>query len=61
MTDTAKTKPVRTYPKARPKVPAFARYSGTSCWRSDKKRVRAFNLFKAAQHAPAQHDAAPHA
>ncbi len=40
------TKPVakRDYGKKRPKVPAFARYQGTSAWRSDKRKVRAYAL-----------------
>lgn len=37
MTDTEpKRKP------ARQKVPAFARYKGTSAWRGDRRRVRAY-------------------
>ena len=30
-----------------PRVPAFARYEGTSAWRKYKDRVRAFAAFKA--------------
>ncbi len=31
------------------KVPAFARYEGTSAWRKYTDRVRAFNAFRAAE------------
>ncbi len=31
------------------KVPAFARYKGTSAWRKYTNRVRAFNAFRAGQ------------
>lgn len=34
---------------ARQKVPAFARYEGTSAWHKDRRRVRAYARFKAAQ------------
>ena len=43
MSDTQKTN----RPAARQKVPDFARYEGTSCWRKDKRRVRAYAWFKA--------------
>jgi hypothetical protein len=33
---------------ARPKVPPFARYRGTSVWRKDRKRARAYALYLAA-------------
>ncbi len=36
----------------RQKVPAFARYEGTSAWKKDRKRVRAYALHKAAQTKP---------
>ncbi len=32
----------------KPKVPAFARYEGTSAWRKYTSRVRAFTAFRAA-------------
>ena len=54
MTDT-KTPPVpATVRRAAPrqKVPAFARYEGTSAWKKDRKRVRAYAAFKA-ETAPA--------
>jgi hypothetical protein len=31
-----------------PKVPAFARYEGTSAWRKYRHRVRAYNAWRAA-------------
>ncbi len=52
---TVKTKPV--YAAAKPKVPAFARYRGTSAWRKYKIRVHEFNAYRAA-HAPAAKQAA---
>ncbi len=43
-------KPTKTErPVARPKVPPFARYKGTSAWTKDRRRVRAYKLFLAAQ------------
>jgi hypothetical protein len=33
---------------ARQKVPPFARYEGTSAWKKDRKRVRAYARFRAA-------------
>jgi hypothetical protein len=39
----------RTYGPSRKKVPAFARYVGTSAFRKDRRRVRAYAMFKAAQ------------
>jgi hypothetical protein len=39
----------------RQKVPAFARYEGTSAWKKDRKKVRAYAIFKeAAQKADAK-------
>ncbi len=38
----------RRFGKPRPKVPAFARYVGTSAWRKDRRRVRAYAQFLAA-------------
>ena len=43
--------PKKVYATAKPKVPAFARYRGTSAWRKYKIRVREFNEYRAA-HAP---------
>jgi hypothetical protein len=50
MTDTAASAPAptKTYAAARPKVPPFARYKGTSAWRKNKRRVRAYADFLAA-------------
>lgn len=41
------------YGAPRPKVPPFARYEGTSVWRKDRKRVRAYAQFRAAAAKPA--------
>jgi hypothetical protein len=38
----------RQYSKARPKVPPFARYQGTSAWRKDRRRARAYAMYLAA-------------
>ena len=35
--------------RPRPTVPPFARYEGTSAWRKDRRRVRAYKWFKAAE------------
>lgn len=35
--------------RPRQKVPPFARYKGTSAWRKDRRRVRAYALFRAAE------------
>ena len=51
MTDATPETPRR--PAARPKVPPFARYQGTSAWRKDRRRVRAYALFQAARKAAA--------
>ncbi len=48
-------KPVRDYGRARPKVPAFARYEGTSAWRKDRRRVRAYALHLAARAKATEH------
>jgi len=48
----------RRFALARPKVPPFARYKGTSAWRKDRRRVKAYNLFRAAQ-KQAAHASAP--
>ena len=37
---------------ARQKVPDFARYVGTSAWHKDRRRMRAYARFKAAQQQP---------
>ena len=35
--------------RPRAKVPPFARYKGTSAWRKDRRRARAYALFQAAE------------
>ncbi len=56
MTDTSTIPAPKSYGRTRPKVPAFARYVGTSAWRSNKRRVREYYAHLAAQkmagHAP---------
>jgi hypothetical protein len=37
----------KNYAAARPKVPPFARYKGTSAWRKNPRRVRAYAAFLA--------------
>lgn len=50
MSDTpAPAKAKRSYPAARPKVPPFARYEGTSAWRGSKRRVKAYAMYLAKQ------------
>ena len=59
MTDPTSPHPAkakRLYSPSRKKVPAFARYEGTSAWRKDRRRVRAYARFKATQ-ADAAHSA----
>ncbi len=59
MSDTKTPAPPRR-PAARQKVPAFARYEGTSAWHKDRRRMRAYALFKQAQKkAETQGPAAP--
>jgi len=53
---TAKTG--KSYAAARPKVPPFARYEGTSAWRKNKRRVRAYAAFRAAA-AESEHKPVP--
>jgi hypothetical protein len=51
MTDTAAPAtpaPASRYAAARPKVPAFARFKGTSAWKKDPRRARAYAAFLAA-------------
>jgi hypothetical protein len=47
------TKAKRIYSPSRKKVPAFARYQGTSAWRKDRRRVRAYALYMATHAAVA--------
>ncbi len=59
MSDTSKKD---RYGSPRPKVPAFARYEGTSAFRKDRRRARAYAKFKEAQKTAASHSAhTPHA
>ena len=44
---------------ARPKVPPFARYKGTSAWRKDRRRVRAYARFLAEAKLKGQGPGAP--
>jgi hypothetical protein len=53
-TQTPATAPAkRTYSAARPKVPPFARYEGTSAWRKDRRRAREYARYLAALKAKA--------
>ena len=49
MSDNVPTAARKDYGQKRPKVPAFARYEGTSAWRSNKRRVREYYAHLAAQ------------
>ncbi len=51
MSDTsapAATETARRFGPARQKVRPFARYEGTSAWRKDRRRARAYARFQAA-------------
>ena len=43
----------------RPKVPPFARFKGTSAWRKDRRRARAYAQHLAATKQPQHDPAAP--
>ena len=43
----------------RQKVPPFARYKGTSAWRKDRRRVRAYAWFLAAAKSKSQDSKTP--
>ncbi len=43
----------------RQKVPPFARYEGTSAWRKDRRRARAYARFRAAESQVEQNSATP--
>jgi hypothetical protein len=47
------------YGKPRPKVPAFARFVGTSAWRKDRRRAREYARFRAASQQASHNSAAP--
>ena len=52
MSDTPTPAPAkRTYPARRQKVPAFARYQGTSAWKKYRLRARAYARVQAAERA----------
>ena len=53
------TKP--SYGKPRQKTAPFARFKGTSAWRKDRRKVRAYAMFKAAEKAGHPHKSAAHA
>ena len=38
----------RSYRAARPKVPPFARFEGTSAWKKERRRAREYARFKEA-------------
>jgi hypothetical protein len=42
---------VKNYAAARPKVPPFARFKGTSAWKKYARRARAYAAFLAAEKA----------
>ena len=42
------TKATRRFGAGRPEVAPFARFEGTSAWRKDRRRVRAYARFRAA-------------
>ncbi len=44
---------------SRPKVPPLARYKGTSAWRKDRRRVRAYARFLAEANREKQGPATP--
>jgi len=51
MTDTSKPalpEAASRFGAPRQKVPAFARYKGTSAWRKDRRRAREYARFRAA-------------
>ena len=48
---TTPTKPARTYPAKRQKVPAFARFEGTSAYKISRIRTRAYESFKETRRA----------
>ncbi len=41
--------PARRFAIARPKVPPFARFKGTSAWHKDRRRAREYARFRAAE------------
>ena len=51
MNDKSPQSKTERYGTPRQKVPAFARYEGTSAFRIDRRRAREYARFKAAQKA----------
>jgi hypothetical protein len=51
MSDTPKPSHAKKDRAVHPKVPPFARYKGTSAWRKDRRRVRAYAWFLKNQQA----------
>lgn len=49
----------RRFAAPRPKVPAFARYEGTSAWKKDRRRVRAYAWFHNHAKRSSPHQDAP--
>ncbi len=47
-TSPAISESAKSYGPARPKVPPFARYKGTSAWRKNRRRARVYAAFLAA-------------
>ena len=56
---TSQPKAARRFGVPRQKVPPFARYEGTSAWRKDRRRVRAYAWFLAAAKRKSQHPETP--
>jgi hypothetical protein len=52
-------KAARRFEAPRQKVPAFARYVGTSAWRKDRRRVREYAQFRAAAKQISQNPGTP--
>ncbi len=50
---------VRRFEAPRQKVPAFARYVGTSAWRKDRRRAREYARFRAAAKQISQNRGTP--
>ena len=55
------TEAKRRYGAPRQKVPPFARYKGTSAWHKDRRRMRAYALFRAAAKQASQAPGTPKA
>jgi len=53
------TKAARRFGAPRQKVRPFAHYEGTSAWRKNRRRVREYNLFRAAMKLMKQNPGTP--